>query len=697
MKHRFEVSWGLGFALWGSASIAGAGWNAPEWLTSPVYDEYGQQDRVLLPWTPVECGNREVRVWGRVMRWTEGSLLPSSITSQGQELLAAPMQLWVGLGGREQAVPLDSFEVLERRASRATFRATGTVEGLRFTTEIWVEYDGFLWVTLQAEVPEPDRPVEGLRIVVGLDRRRTPLYQTFARRLAGFIGDDPLPLPWLADPAEGIVNFYHWLGNEDGGLGFTYTSLEHWAPHSEEAFCRIIPAPDTVWYQINLAEKPVQLEGRVYRFGIQATPIKPLPPDYHSMVSAAAQWAPWKAWQQIPENLDDVVIWPPGIMQGLNNPYHVNAEGLRSQVQEVHARRVAVVFTGCPQKVSPGDDWFEDWRLEWITWPESILEWDGVPHWQNCGRSYALRKWLFHGWTQLVQRFGLDGIYWDGWQTGQIACTNSRHGCGWTDEHGKRHRTVPVLEGREFNQRMAAFLEDHVHSIHRPATAPERPGFPRYIWRIHSWEFVPSVMGFATSWLTGEFAAYPLEGPSMLTPEGTLGKSLGLGLLRARCLSTNWGVPNQFHLMMWEHTENHPTDRQTLSSLAWLLPHGIPLGELAYLNQKTYLEIARILMAFRTRQARFIPAWRPNPYLAIEGPKCPEVMVATWDHHPEPQVLAVVSNLKVDEGQEAALRWTGFAGPQVVEARSGQPVPLVDGRLRLRLGPESFVLLRLEK
>ncbi|MFA0735766.1 MAG: hypothetical protein OGMRLDGQ_002266 [Candidatus Fervidibacter sp.] len=36
------------------------------------------------------------------------------------------------------------------------------------------------------------------------------------------------------------------------------------------------------------------------------------------------------------------------------------------------------------------------------------------------------------------------------------------HGCGWTDEKGRRHLTVPVLEGREFNEVMALFLEDHV-------------------------------------------------------------------------------------------------------------------------------------------------------------------------------------------------------------------------------------------
>jgi len=57
---------------------------------------------------------------------------------------------------------------------------------------------------------------------------------------------------------------------------------------------------------------------------------------------------------------------------------------------------------------------------------------------------------------------------------------------------------------------MCLFLEDNVKAPHFLADgAPPRPGFPQYHYWIHTWEFVPSVMGYATEWLTGEFTGWP--------------------------------------------------------------------------------------------------------------------------------------------------------------------------------------------
>jgi len=359
-----------------------------------------------------------------------------------------------------------------------------------------------------------------------------------------------------------------------------------------------------------------------------------------------------------------------------------------------HERGIALVPVGCPQKISPLSQAFEDWALEMKALPESILNWEGIPHYQNCGRSYALRKWLFYGWAiENVQALGLDGIYYDGWMTGQIACCNPHHGCGWVDERGERQVTVPVLEGREFNQRMCLFLEDHVNCP-IPPTAPERDGFPRYHYWIHSWQFVPSVMGFATEWLTGEFTAYPLEGPGMLTPEGSLGRCMGLGLLRTAGLSTNWGVPNMFYVPMWEHTEHHPEDRKTRMAYAWFLPHGVPLGLVHYMNQDTVVEVSRALMDFGARRASFTPGWRENAFVRVEQPIMPEVIVATWDHGPRGEVLIVISNLQVDVTERIRLRWLADWAPTLTDALTGETLALEDGGFEVELAPEDFVLVR---
>lgn len=686
--------WSSGLMLIPLAAVA-----APVWQTSTVYEHYGQLDRVPLPWTPVQVGDRTLSAWGRDCRWTTHSLLPTGVATQGVELLQRPMALIVTLDGKPRPVPLELFRVTERRAARVSFVAKGATDGFVFRLDGWIEYDGFLWLKLYAAEAPVGRRVEALRVEVALAPRHTTLYQAFDRRKAGWIGQQPIDFPWLADRTANVVDYYHWFGNEDRGLGFTYTSLQHWQPKSEDAIAVLTPGDKTTTYTINLVESPADLRGRSFLFGLQATPIKPLPPDYHSLLADTLYLEDWRACKQLADNMDMTLVWPldTGIMKGLNDPYGLDAARMAATVQQAHDAGLPIMtIAACPQKVSAQVPELAEFRSEWQVLPESVLDWDGQPQVQNCGKSLSLRKWLFHGWTtENVAKFGTDGIYFDGWQAGQIACQNPVHDCGWTDGQGKRHSTVPVLEGREFNQRMVLWLEDHCQA-HLPSGRALPPGFPRYRYWIHSWEFVPSVMGFATEWLTGEFAGWPLEGPAMLTPEGTYGKCVGLGLFRARCLSTNWGVPNLFDALMWEHERDHPVNRQTLMAYAWFLPHGVSPALVSYMNQRTVVEITRLLWGFGTRTARFVPGWRPNPWWAVEAPLQREVIVATWDHGPGQPVLAVVSNLDVAQEQTVTLRWKRPEAPTVTDARSGEAVEVSGGRVQVKLGPESFVLLRVE-
>ncbi|MCX7598618.1 MAG: DUF6067 family protein, partial [Armatimonadetes bacterium] len=409
---------------------------APRWLTDQTYDTYASQDRVLKPWTPVQVGDRRIAVWGRVTTWRPESILPASITSQGVELLAEPMRLVITRGGQEHFVPLQHWRVTEQKKSAVSIVARGRVAGVSTQADILAEYDGFMLITLK--FPDTAGDVDAVHIVAGMPAATTTLYQTFARPMAGWIGDSPIKLAWMSgesQPVENlehwsrsfdpIANFYHWLGNEDRGLGFAYTTLEHWAPETENAFCTIFRSADKrrVIYTINLVERPVSLAGRTFQIGLQATPIKPLPPDYHSMLTTSWRWEDWAALQQFPDNIDVAIIWPPGIMRGLNDPYHINAEALERHVKHCHERGVAALFSGCPQKISPFSEEFEAWKEEWLNLPESVLDWEGAPHYQNCGRPYSLRKWLFYGWAkEVVERFGLEGIYYDGWQAGTMAC-----------------------------------------------------------------------------------------------------------------------------------------------------------------------------------------------------------------------------------------------------------------------------------
>ncbi len=675
----------------------------PAWLKSTVYDDYGKLDRVPLPWRPVKVSGRTVDVWGRAITWEPESILPSKIKSVGAHLLSEPMKLAVSAGGREFSIPMDTFRVTKTTKTRVTMVAEGKARGIGVRADMFAEFDGFIWVTLSVRDEVKGRKVDSMRIVTRMPAKDTTLYQTFNRALTGDIGGEPIRIAWQGLPNEPIVNFYHWLGNEDRGLGFTYTSLEHWLPRTEDNFATILPGREHHTYAINLVEKQASVDGRKFTVGIQATPIKPLPPDYHGMIGTTKLWQPWRLAQKRPELIDIYLVWPEPvttIMLGLNNPYNVDTKQYLEHLKESRDAGISLVtVASCPQKVSYHDEWMDQFDLEWKNQPESVLNWNGVATYQNCGRSLALRKWLFYGWAiENVKKLGTDGIYFDGWQSGQMGCSNPHHGCGWTDAGGKRHLTIPVLEGREFNQRMCLFLEDTVKAPHFLADgAPARPGFPRYHYWIHSWEFVPSVMGYATEWLTGEFTGWPQKGTSTFEPGGTFADCMGLGFFRTRGLSTHFGVTNMWLPMMWEDDEELKRDHQTIMALAWLLPHGVPVGGASYLNRETLMKVTDVLLSYEHRKSVFTPGWRPNPFWKVESPIAREVLAATWNVKGKDRVLAVVSNLRKSETHDVTLKWTGFPGARVTNALTGEQIPVRGGRITVTLKPETFVLVAAEK
>jgi len=667
----------------------------PDWWNNE-YDRYARTDRILKPWTPIEYGEKSISVWGRTMKWQD-SILPSSITTQGKELLVKPMRLVVVLGGKKHFIGLDNFKFTSKKQGRTEMVAEGLVDGLKVRAQMWFEYDGFGWITLNLS-DSKNRKIEKLWIEVPMEPKYITLYQGYAKDAFGFVKNEPILWKWRYSPDSLQLNFYHWCGNEDLGLGFTYRTLEQWYPKSTDNFCTLIPGEKETTYKMNLIERPVEVDGFKYEFGIQATPIKPLPPDWHVMLATSFynnfMNVPYRAQEKIPEQIDILLNWQPNVdMKGLNNPLEINMDKMNEIIRYAHAKGIAVSGPAtCPQKISPVMKDYEDYVMAWKNIPESLLNWDKIAHLQNCGGSEAYRRWLFSTWAKFIKTYDIDGIYFDGWPAGQMGCYSRHHdNCGWVDADGKRHLTVAVLEGREFFKALALYLEDNIKSRYiPPKTAVKREGFPNYHLWIHSWSWVPPAIGFATIWFTGEFAAYPIKPnvAGMKTAEGSMAEAVGMDLFRTRCLSTNWGVPNLFDTITVSY-------RQTEMMMAWLLPHGSQVGAIDFMSGGPQLvsTIYDVFEKFGTRTAKFTPCWQKNPHVQIVGPVRDDVVVATWDHSAN-KVLAVVSNLQGKRKAAVTLKCKCIQRARVKDPIKNKSVPIQNGNeIKLELGPESYQFL----
>lgn len=665
----------------------------PPWITSRTGVD---PDRVVKPWTPVTTGERQISVWGRTMTW-ETSIFPDSIISSGEQLLASPMTLAAGIGAETHTSRLKSFRILSHTPARAVAEAVGDICDVEATARITADFDGFLWFEIRITNPKRNVTFSWLRAQVPLRASQMRLYQTFRPGAdgAGAIGASPIQLGWLVN--DWVANFYHWFGNEDRGIGFTFSTLEKWKPASLSNFCTFVPGSPASVYRINLIESTTPADGLRFEFGIQATPIKPLPPDYHSMVADRAfAWPSSLAWLAMPGNIDMMVIWNTDIMQGLNDPEHLNSTVLNQRVQMYHDRGVAAVGpASCPQKISPPMTPFNDFFHEWQRLPEDILTWDGIPQYADCSGATSYIDFLTHTWRNVMQTYSLDGFYFDGWLGGQFHCRNPHHGCGWVDDNGVTQPTVPVLASREAMKRFAVMMEDTVTSPYTPPLdAPERPGFPRYHYWVHTWEFVPPIIGFATEWLTGEQPYGCLYGNT----SASYAQCWGLDLFRARCLSTAFGVPNYlFNGLLTEAGDPPPDDKQTWMSFAWALPHGVPQSWLVNMNQNVVKQIYSVLRGFGVRRANFIPCWRENPFFEWVSTPAREDVFATWERNG--RVLLVVSNLRTFNGGAPAtvrLRWKGFPNPSVRNMLTNTNMSLNNNVLELIIPPERFALIRFQ-
>ncbi|MGC9318949.1 MAG: glycoside hydrolase domain-containing protein, partial [Armatimonadota bacterium] len=114
------------------------------WLQDPV----GVSTDVPHPFEPLTVDGATVSCWGR--EYSLAAPLPAQITSQGQELLAAPVRVIVEAAGETHVLSELPVTVGEARGDRVELSGAGEAGPIALSIEGWLEYDGLMQVTLTA-------------------------------------------------------------------------------------------------------------------------------------------------------------------------------------------------------------------------------------------------------------------------------------------------------------------------------------------------------------------------------------------------------------------------------------------------------------------------------------------------------------------------------------------------------------------
>lgn len=455
--------------------------------------------KALSVWTPVSVEDRKdsftLKVWGRSYTF-DNAILPTSIISQGEELLAQPVELTPMFSGKQKEWTEVQHTLVSVSEEEAVVAVSATAGNIIFSGTITVEYDGFVrmdiricnyWQFSKGDLSVPK--LDGLQLDVVMNAEHSKLFHYWPNDKTSIIpAHDVMNSGKLAC---GVYPFkpYMMFGNEETGLGL-------FLGESDKGFC--IEDADkciSVSEKNGKARMQMQILDRIpdvwegeedrwisalpplcFTFGFHATPVKQVKVkdlDYKyfhygaGTVKDPIMSGKFKDPEYLAETLASAGVrrlvlheqW--SIIQNYGLPE--DPEYFKMLVEACHRRDIRVlVYFGyeCSTLHPKFNDNMEKWLIR-TSDGHFTGGWQRKPHQRDymvCYRgSYAdeMRKRVAY----VMEEFGVDDIYTDGtylpWE-----CANESHGCGWRDMNGKLHPSYPVLAVREHVKKLYELVHE---------------------------------------------------------------------------------------------------------------------------------------------------------------------------------------------------------------------------------------------
>jgi len=406
----------------------------------------GLEDRIIPPWTPLHTEGSVLRCWGRDVDLGEG-LLPVQITSADEALLARPVGLTAVVGGQPVQWAASTRQRLAASETRAEFagemRGQAGQTAVRIEARLWTEYDGVLSLTLTgADVA--GRALSQLTLDIPLKAERALYRHRWGTGWAGPAGSVP--------PGEGVVDKdsfipFVWLGDNDRGLFWFCESDQFWPNGTAANAVEIVRTGNEVVLRLNLLAGDQKLPADwAFSFGLQATPVKPLPRD-------------WRKWRLLPAKGATVgIMWPTPAQDSLRYygyPEATAPELFSKAVTALHDKGVKAVPYLCLSFLSSAcPEWpffGKAWAMGSADTGSSDVAAYGAPFAMvsPVGKQYS--DFIVGKTARFAERYGIDGLYHD--NTHPYGSPAMEAGCGYRRD-GKRRPTYPILGYRALYRRM---------------------------------------------------------------------------------------------------------------------------------------------------------------------------------------------------------------------------------------------------
>lgn len=671
--------WGLAFTL---SAFCGEGAKMPQERPPWLGSQAGLTDKVMWPWTPLRVRGRSVACWGRTYRF-EATPFPTEVTAAGKQVLAGPVELRATVGGKPVAWRSESREWEKRGDAEAVWRAEARGGSLRLDGRATVEYDGMVRLdfVLAAEGPVS---IEALSFAVPLKPEHASLFHFWPGKWGSGYNSGTVPAAGLDLPFKPFV----WLGDEERGLGWFSESDQGWKPKDPNKAIHVRREGEAMVLTCELMSAPRQLaEPLRFTFGLHATPVRPIPRDFHEQrichgAFYGMETKPYRAEAPNVSVLDrakelgvKTLVFHEHWTDVQNYTSTTHDAELRSLVKACHERGIKLLLYFGYEMSNIAPEW-PAYAPKCLTrLPDAPLPTTGG--YQRKPEQHAFivcynspwQDFLADGIARVVRDYGIDGVYLDG-TIEPWGCVNHAHGCGYRRPDGSWAPAYAILAVRNLMKRLYAICD------------PEHGGLVN---PHQSTCMVTPTLAWSTSYWDGEqFGSVAhQDNPLALLP---------LDCFRAEFMGHQWGVPAEFL--------TYPPHGYTVEEgLAFTLLHDVfirPGGVGEQLERMA--PVWNAYADFKYWEAEWMPYWR-NSEVVTPSPE--GVKVSLYARKGQGALL-VVSNLgmkPVDASVRLDLRKLGLSRGKLVasDALLTQPIALDNGVLKTPLPRFSMRLIRIER
>ncbi|OGV37267.1 MAG: hypothetical protein A2020_14500 [Lentisphaerae bacterium GWF2_45_14] len=245
--------------------------------TSWLHNNFGKEDFVPQPWSPMNIDKNTVNTWNRTYIFN-GPFIEKAI-SGGNELLQEPVKLLIN--GTEAS--FGTPQVTEKRNDYLIFEGSGNAEDIKIKYKNTVWFDGFS--RIEFSIGPKGTKINSMKVKYAVKSEfskylTTPLYNKFEEKGNFF--------DWKGNSIYDFSTI--WLMGDVDGFCWVPENEGNWAYSKDSKPIHVYHRKNETEVELNIISEPVILPEDVkYSFGFIATPTRPLPKDFRTIRWSSTQ------------------------------------------------------------------------------------------------------------------------------------------------------------------------------------------------------------------------------------------------------------------------------------------------------------------------------------------------------------------------------------------------------------------------